>query len=62
MHQNIIYSLNTDDIQHVAHETIGRRLSEKEIELITASLEKRINWYDLIEISILENINNKQKK
>ena len=60
MHQDIIYSINTDDVQHVANEIIGRALSEQEIELITDSLEKKINWHDLIEFSILENIDLKK--
>lgn len=45
---DIIYSLNIDDVQTVAMEEIGRELSLSEIESIKDSIGDNINWYDAI--------------
>lgn len=46
--EELIYSLNINDVQTVAHEQIGRTLSRKEIGIITKFIEENINWYDAI--------------
>ncbi len=45
---NIVYSLNIEDIQTVALEEIGRKLTAKEIEKIKDVIAENINWYDAI--------------
>ncbi len=54
---DIIYSLSIEDIQTVALEEIGRKLTAKEIEKIKDSVAENINWYD----AILDSINAKIK-
>ena len=49
----IIYSLNTSDIQTVANEILNRELSEDEIEQIKGLVADNINWFDAIESAIL---------
>lgn len=46
--EEIIYSLNIDDVQTVAEEEIGRTLTKNEIELVVKLIEENINWYDAI--------------
>ena len=46
--EELIYSLNINDVQTVAEEEIGRTLSRNEIELIKKFIEENINWYDAI--------------
>lgn len=56
MKDRIIYSLNTEDVQFVAKEELNRTLTEEEIDLVQDGVERRINWYDIIEASIQMNI------
>jgi hypothetical protein len=44
----IIYSLNIEDIQTVAEENFGRKLTTKEIKKILDTIADRISWYDII--------------
>lgn len=54
--QEIVYSLNIEDVQTVALQELERRLSIVEIELVRDSIAKNINWYDVIADSISQNI------
>jgi hypothetical protein len=53
---DIIYSLNIEDIQTVAVQEIDRELTEDEIEKIKDSIGEKINWYDAILNSIIGKI------
>jgi len=48
----IVYSLNVEDLQNVADETIGRGLSDQEIEQIEEKLGDFIDWYEAIHNTI----------
>jgi hypothetical protein len=48
----IIYSINIEDVQNVAEEELGRKLSKKELEIIEDKLGDYIDWYSAIEIAI----------
>ena len=50
----IIYSLNIEDIQTVAIQEIDRELTDNEIEKVKNSISKKIDWYDAILSSIEE--------
>lgn len=50
--QEVIYSLNVEDIQSVALQEIDRDLTGEEIENLKDSLAENINWYDAIAIAI----------
>ncbi len=56
MKDEIIYSLNIDDIQTVAKEVLNRKLSENELKQVVELVPERINWFDSIETAILEKI------
>ncbi|MBW6534721.1 MAG: hypothetical protein K0B11_06910 [Mariniphaga sp.] len=56
MKDKIIYSLNENDVQTVAEQEIGRRLSLEEINAIEDDVAENINWYEAIANAILENI------
>ncbi len=52
----IIYQLTVEDLQNVADDTLGRKLSEKEIAVLEEKMGDYINWYDLIHSAIIQNI------
>jgi hypothetical protein len=49
-----IYYFTVSDVQQVASETIGRLLDEKELTRIAEKILDRINWYDPVEETILD--------
>ena len=57
----IVYSLNVEDIQTVATQEIERELTDDEIEKIKDLIAEKISWYDAIAAAIDEMIveNNK---
>lgn len=48
----IIYSINVDDLMVVANETIGRDLNNHEVEYLKTAIDGDIKWYDVIENAI----------
>jgi hypothetical protein len=52
----IIYSLNIKDIQNVAKEILDRKLNEKEIGVVIDKIGAYINWFEIIENAIYQNI------
>lgn len=56
MKNEIIYSLNTEDVQTVAHQVLERDLTQEEIERIKDTIAEKMNWFDAIEGAILEKI------
>ena len=52
--EEIIYSININDIQTVAEEEINRKLTLSEIESIIDPISERINWFDAIADAINE--------
>jgi DNA replicative helicase MCM subunit Mcm2 (Cdc46/Mcm family) len=52
----VVYTLNIEDIQTVAVQEIDRELTDDEIEKIKDLISEKINWYDAILNSILEEI------
>lgn len=52
----IVYSLNEEDIQTVANQELERDLSSQEIEKIKDTIAEKINWYDAIAEAIEERI------
>ena len=53
---DIVYSLNIEDIQTVAIQEIHRELTEDEVEKVKDLIGEKINWYDAILNSIIEKI------
>ena len=52
----IIYQLTSEDVNHVAMDTLGRPLTNEEFELIVEKLSDNINWYDAVYYAIIQNI------
>lgn len=48
----IIYSINIEDIQNVAEEELGRKLSKKELKIVEDKVGDYIDWYGAIELSM----------
>jgi len=48
-----IYSLNVEDVQTVAREELKRELSLEEIEIIERKIGNYINWYEIIQITMI---------
>ncbi len=59
---DIVYSLNIEDVQTVALEEIGKKLTAKEIEKITDAIGENIDWYGAILDAIKAQINSKHLK
>jgi len=53
---DIIYSLNIEDIQTVAVQEMDRELTDNEIKKIKDLIGEKINWYDAILNTIIEEI------
>jgi len=54
----IIYSINIEDIQNVAEEEHGRKLSEKELKIIEDKIGDYIDWYGAIDFAIQNEVLN----
>jgi len=52
--QEIIYSINIEDVQNVAKEELDRVLTTEEMRLIGDRIGNYINWYQAINLSINE--------
>ncbi len=52
----IIYSLNIEDVQNVAEKELGRELTEKELGVIENKIGDYIDWYEVINMAIQNNI------
>lgn len=50
--ETIIYSLTVEDIQTVAMETMGRELTEAEINVLIDPIGDRLAWFDAIKGAI----------
>lgn len=48
----IIYSINIEDVQNVAEEEHGRKLTKKELKIIEDKLGDYIDWYNAIDMAI----------
>lgn len=51
---DIIYSINVEDIQSVALEDLGRSLTDEEIELVENKLGDYFDWHEAISLTIEE--------
>jgi hypothetical protein len=54
--EDIFYSLEIEDIQNVADNALGRKLSNDEVKRVVRIVEGRIPWYDIIDEAINESI------
>ena len=55
----IIYSINIEDIQNVAEEELGRKLSKRELEIVEDKIGDYIDWYSAIDLAIQNGILNR---
>ena len=49
---NILYSINSFDVQQVAEEILERKLNSTELKMIEVEIGNYIDWYGAIENSI----------
>lgn len=52
----IIYSINIEDVQYVAEEELGRKLTNKELKIVEDKIGDYIDWYNAIETTIRNEI------
>lgn len=48
----IIYSINVEDVQNVAEEKLGRKLTNKELKIIEDKIGDYIDWHSAIDMAI----------
>jgi len=46
--KRVLYSINVEDVQRVARETLDRELSDAEIEKVSEHLGNQIGWYEAV--------------
>lgn len=57
-HQNdIVYSINVQDIQTVATDVLDRKLTQKEIAAVEKSVGDYIDWHEAITNAIQSHVN-----
>ena len=44
----ILYSINVEDVQHVAEEELGRQLTNRDLEVVEREIGDRFDWYEAI--------------
>lgn len=44
----ILYSISREDVQNVAGEELGRKLTEEELKLVQGKLGDYVGWYEAI--------------
>jgi hypothetical protein len=54
--EEIVYSINVNDLQEVSGEVLERRLTKREIALVGNSVCNYIDWSQAIEHAIRENV------
>lgn len=59
--ERIVYSLNVEDLQHVAHEELGRELTEEEINYVEDKVGEYISWHEAISFAIHDLIHDNGK-
>ena len=48
----IIYSINIEDIQNVAEEELGRKLTKRELKIVEDKIGDYIDWYGAIDMAM----------
>jgi hypothetical protein len=54
--ETIVYSINMEDLQTVAEEEFGRKLTAKELRLVGNKLGDFIGWHDAVANAIQESL------
>jgi hypothetical protein len=52
--EEIVYSLNVEDIQTVAEDDFSRQLTEAELQSVIQKLPDYIDWWEAISLSIMD--------
>ena len=52
----LVYFLNTEDVQNVAKEKLGREVTHGEIKKLIDSISENINWEEAISYAIDQNL------
>ena len=60
--ERIVYSLNVEDLQHVANEELKRDLTEEEIKRVEDKLGDYISWYEAISLVIEDMVYDTEKE
>lgn len=54
--EEIIYSINVNDLQEVSNDVLERRLTKREIASVEKCVGNYIDWFQAIEHAIRENV------
>lgn len=46
--KKFVYSINIEDVQHVAEQELDRKLTEEELRLVEDRLGDYVGWYEAI--------------
>jgi hypothetical protein len=54
--EEIVYSINVNDLQEVSREVLERQLTKREIALVGNSVGNYLDWFQAIEHAIHEKV------
>jgi hypothetical protein len=57
----IIYSINIEDVQHVANQELSRQLSMDELKMVEEKLGDYMDWYGSIASAINDMLNDRNE-
>lgn len=53
---DILYSINVQDVQDVAHREYNRQLNQEEVKSVAHKLGEYIDWYEAVNTAVAETI------
>lgn len=56
--ERVVYSINVEDLQTVAEEELGRKLTPTEIGLVENKLGDFVDWYEAVVSAIEASVQN----
>lgn len=54
--EDIVYSLNVEDVQEVARREHDRELSDEELDSVALKLGDYIRWYEAVDMAIAQTL------
>jgi hypothetical protein len=58
---DILYSINVQDVQDVAQREFDRKLNDKEMKSVSNRLGECIDWYEAVNTAVAQTIQNPKR-
>lgn len=60
--ERVVYSVNVEDVQHVASEQLGRTLKPSEVRAVENRLGDHVDWYGAIEAAVQDTVSRPRRR